>query len=178
MNMPRSIRRVLAEVSMRSGSSSRPGQRRTDSIGRPQKERAEPAGRSGGAGFSRGLQGRQHANPLSRLFLPHPDAARRDCSSGGAYDYLVNGKMIGGFALHRLSSRIRQFRHHDLHGQSGRHGVSEGPRRAHRKDRAQGSRPSRRTRLAEGRRQAVKGGNAGRLNICGSRRSAAKPPYR
>ena len=31
----------------------------------------------------------------------------------------------------RLSCRLRQFRHYDLHGQSGRHRVSEGSRRSH-----------------------------------------------
>ena len=58
-------------------------------------------------------------------------------AAGGAYDYVVNGKMIGGFALIAYPAAIRQFRHHDLHGQSGRHGVSEGSRRAQLKDRAQ-----------------------------------------
>jgi hypothetical protein len=57
-------------------------------------------------------------------------------AAGGAYDYVVNGD-DRRLCAHCIPSRIRQFRHHDLYGQSGRHRLSEGSRGSHREDRAQ-----------------------------------------
>ena len=47
---------------------------------------------------------------------------------GGAYDYVVKRQDDRRLRADRLPRPIRQFRHHDLHGQSGRHGVSKGSR--------------------------------------------------
>ena len=66
----------------------------------------------------RGLQGRRKPIPYHGYY--YRILTRQGAGApGGAYDYLVKGKMIGGFALIAFR-RIWQFRHHDLHGQSGR----------------------------------------------------------
>ena len=36
-------------------------------------------------------------------------------ASDGAYDYIINGKMIGGFAMIAWPGAIRHPGHHDLH---------------------------------------------------------------
>ena len=57
-----------------------------------------PARRAGGA---RGLQRRQQGQAVSRLPrlpLPHLTAQGKD-APGGAYDYMVGGKLFGGFAV-------------------------------------------------------------------------------
>ena len=50
---------------------------------------------------------------------------------GGTLSYVVKGKMIGGFALIRVSGRIRQLRRHDFPRQSQRSCLPEGSRRLH-----------------------------------------------
>ena len=55
--------------------------------------------------------------------------AQGAAATGGARSYIVDGEMSGGFALDRLSRRVRSRRHHDLHREPGRCGLSEGPRR-------------------------------------------------
>ena len=55
--------------------------------------------------------------------------AQGAAAKGGARSYIVNGEMSGGFALDRLSRRVRPRRHHDLHREPGRCGLPEGPRR-------------------------------------------------
>jgi Protein of unknown function (DUF2950) len=53
---------------------------------------------------------------------------------GGALDYVVNGKMIGGFGLVAYGS-VSQLRRDDLHCQSRGHGVPKRPWTGHRRDR-------------------------------------------
>ena len=55
-----------------------------------------------------------------------------DKAKGGAKDFIENGKMTGGFAILGLSSRLQEFRNHDLHHRQGRHRV---PKRFGGKDR-------------------------------------------
>ncbi len=38
--------------------------------------------------------------------------------AGGAYDYIVDGKMIGGFAVVAYPAEHRQLRSHDLYCES------------------------------------------------------------
>ena len=61
--------------------------------------RPEPARRVGGAGIGRRIQGRQRqADALSRLLFSNFEGQGSD-APGGALNYVVKGKMIGGFAL-------------------------------------------------------------------------------
>jgi hypothetical protein len=47
-------------------------------------------------------------------------------ATGGAVDYIVRGKMVGGFALVAYPAEYRNFRRDDVHRQSRRHCFSEG----------------------------------------------------
>ena len=88
---------------------------------------ASPLGEFVAQASAEGYKAGRGAHAVSRLLLPDPDAARAE-RPGGALDYVVKGKMIGGFALARLSRGVRQFRRDDLPRQSFRHGLPEGSR--------------------------------------------------
>ena len=47
---------------------------------------------------------------------------------GGAYSYVINGRMIAGFAMVAYPRRIRQERRDDVHRQPQRQGLRKGPR--------------------------------------------------
>ena len=63
--------------------------------------------------------------------------AQGPAAPGGARDYVVNGRMIGGFGVDRLAGALRRDRRDDLHRQPGRRRLSAGPRAA---DGAEGGR--------------------------------------
>ena len=68
---------------------------------------------------------------LLRVLLPNLKGQGKN-APGGAYDYMVKGKMIGGFALVAYPAKYAIFRHHDLYCESRRSGLSEGPGPEHR----------------------------------------------
>ena len=100
---------------------------------------AEPARRPRRGSFGRGLQGRRQADPLSRLLLPHPHAAGRR-RSRRRLRLSGEGQDERRLRAHRCAGGIRQFRHHDLHGQSRRHGIPEGSWAEHDEGRSQNRR--------------------------------------
>ena len=140
-------RRLCAENRQPSGKKGRT--LLADSRGRD----AEPARRPRRGSFGRGLQGRRQADPLSRLLLPHPHAAGRR-RSGRRLRLSGEGQDERRLRADRRAGGIWQFRHHDLHGQSRRHRVSEGSRAEDRRSSQPRSTPSRRTRL--GRRSTIR----------------------
>jgi len=96
------------------------------------RSRAEPAWRIGGASIAEGTS-HHSGGALSWILFPNlkgRDRTRR----GGALNYVVKGKMIGGFALIAYP-RVRKFRRHDLHGQSCRYRLPEGSRNPYREHR-------------------------------------------
>ena len=68
------------------------------SIGRPRRVRRQARLASWPRRRRQKVKGRRCADPVSRLLLPYHTRQGAD-APGGTYDYLVNGKMIGGFAL-------------------------------------------------------------------------------
>ena len=117
-------------------------------------EEPSPLGDLAAQASAEGYRAGRQADPLSRLLLPHPQAPGRR-RHGRRLRLRGQRQDDRRLRADRLSRPIRQFRHHDLHRQSGRHGVSEGFRQAHREDRAK-SRDLRSGRwLAEGRRSAL-----------------------
>ena len=100
----------------------------------------QSVGRSRGAGGGGGLRREQaRARSPSGVSLPGADGPGSRREGRRSKSYIVNGEMSGGFGLDRLSGRVRPRRHHDLHREPGRGGLSEGPGRGH----AQGGRRAR-----------------------------------
>ena len=98
MNMPPSIRRVMAEECMPSGSSVVP-ERRTDFIWpSAEDEEASPLGELAAQAAAEGYK--TGGAPIPYHGYYYRILTRQGATApGGAYDYLANGKMIGGFAL-------------------------------------------------------------------------------
>ena len=114
--------------STRSASQHRGQARRPLLADRPARSRARSARSSPGArgqGYRR-RRARQ-ARALSRLLLSHATRAGPD-APGGAYDYVVKGHMIGGFALVAYPGDVRQLGRHDVHREPRRRRVPEGSR--------------------------------------------------
>ena len=65
----------------------------------------------------------------------HMLTAQTDKAPGGAKDYIVDGKMVKGFAFVAYPACVRQFRHYDLYHQPGRVAAAEGSGIGHGQDR-------------------------------------------
>ena len=75
---------------------------------------------------------------------------------GGAFDYVVRGRMIGGFAVVGLAGQVRRDRRDDVHREPRRRRVREGPRSRYRRARERHDPLRSGLDVAEGRaRQAV-----------------------
>ena len=61
--------------------------------------------------------------------------AQGKSAPGGAYDYVVNGRMIGRVCPRCLSRSVRLIRRHDLHREPGWHRLPEEPGQEHAENR-------------------------------------------
>ena len=78
-------------------------------------------------GLQKKSQGRRRrAGAVPRLFLQnsHPPGQFR---ARGKYNYIINGNMIGGFALVAWPAEYGESGHHDVYRESARPGISKGP---------------------------------------------------
>ena len=149
-NMPRLIRQDLATVSMRRRIVSHPGKKDglywPTAAGETPSPLGDLAAEASAEGYKAGAKPIPYHGYYYRILKRQGAGA-----PGGAYDYLVKGKMKGGFALIAYAAGIRQFRYHDLHGQSRRDRVSEGSRAEHDEGRSQDRRLRTRSGLDQSR---------------------------
>ena len=64
--------------------------------------------------------------------------AQRKSAKGGSYDYIVNGRMMGGLRGRGLAGHLRRLGREDLHREPRWRRVREGPRARHRSGGAEG----------------------------------------
>jgi hypothetical protein len=92
------------------------------------RQRAQEAGKLTTTQQQRVVQTTDAGRPVIEIVPADPPD-----SPGGAFDYVVKGNMIGGFALVAFPAEYGGVRHQDLHRESSGRSLREGPRRQHRR---------------------------------------------
>ena len=99
----------------------------------------ELAAQAQAEGYSASPHASDEPRPFHGYFYRVITAQGKD-APGGAQDYVVEGKLLGGLRDRCLAGGVRQLRDHDLHRQLFRRRLPEGSRRRHRQARPRNDR--------------------------------------